>query len=110
MKAKAYKKGRKYEYELVKEDIEEILKVKIIEEIPFDKKIPESIANRVPIVLFKPNAKSSVAYKKLAASLIGKEYNHTFLKRLRGFFKRQYLYLGNKDKKYLLICQELFFS
>lgn len=38
-----------------------------VQEMPFDKKIPESIAYKTTIVLFKPNSKSGVAYKKLEA-------------------------------------------
>ena len=61
-------------YELKKEDIESILKIKVIEKIPNDKRVPESIAKKIPVVLFKPYSKASIAYKKLAASLIGKTY------------------------------------
>jgi septum site-determining protein MinD len=69
-------------YELTKKDIEKALKVKVIERIPFDKKIPKSIANRIPIVLFRPYSKSSRAYKRLAASLIGKKsFFKKFLKK-----------------------------
>jgi len=82
-------KVTKRKYELIKEDIENTLKVKIIAQIPFDKKIPESVAKKIPVVLFKPNAKSSVAYKKLAASLVGEKYKHTILKRIKGSFKRK---------------------
>jgi septum site-determining protein MinD len=78
--------GKKYE--LTKEEIEEALKVKVIEEIPFDSNVPESIAKRVPIVLFKPNSKASLAYKQLAASLTGETYNSNFLNKLKRFFKR----------------------
>jgi septum site-determining protein MinD len=70
-------------YELTKKNIEKTLKVKVIERIPFDKKIPKSIANRIPIVLFRPYSKSSRAYKRLAASLIGKKKGSFFKKFLR---------------------------
>lgn len=69
-------------YELTSGEIEDALKVKVIERIPFDKKIPKSIANRIPNVLFSPNSKSSKAYKRLAASLIGEKYEPNFFKRL----------------------------
>lgn len=58
-------------YELKKDEIEKVLKVKIIETIPFDKKIPKSIAKRIPIVLSNPYSKSAKAYKRLAARLAG---------------------------------------
>ncbi len=75
--------GKKYE--LTTKEIEGALKVKVIERIPFDKKIPKSIANRIPNVLFSPNSKSSKAYKRLAASLIGETYEPNFLKRLLNY-------------------------
>ncbi|MFH1801760.1 MAG: AAA family ATPase [archaeon] len=81
-------KVTKEKYELVKEDIENALKVKVIEQIPFDKKIPESIAKKVPVVLFKPRAKSSIAYKKLAASLVGETYPLGFFDRIGKFFRK----------------------
>ena len=78
-------KTRNKKYELTKEEIEDALKVKVIGNIPFDNKISESIANRMPVALFRPNSKSSIMYKKLAASIIGKEYNHSFSKRIKNF-------------------------
>ena len=72
--------GKKYE--LTVDEIENALKVKVIERIPFDKKIPKSIANRIPNVLFSPNSKSSRAYKRLAGSLIGETYKPSFIRRL----------------------------
>ena len=74
-------KVRGKKYELRKDDIENALKVKIIGEIPYDKRIPESIAKKKPVVLYKTNSKASKAYKKLAASLIGKKYPVSWLKR-----------------------------
>jgi len=74
-------------YELKDKEIENALQIKIIQKIPFDKKIPESIANRVPVVLFAPYCKSSIAYKKLAASIIGKKYRYSYLSRIKSFFK-----------------------
>ena len=74
--------GKKYE--LKKEDIENALGVKVLQEIPFDKRVPESIANKKPVVLFKENSGAAIAYKKLAASLIGIEYKENWFKRLLG--------------------------
>ncbi len=75
-------KVRKKKYELKKEDIENALKIKVIEEIPYDKRIPESIARKEPVVLFKTNSKASKAYKRLAASLIGQKYPESWLRRI----------------------------
>ena len=54
--------GKKYEFK--KEDIENALKIKVIDVVPFDQKIPKSIAKKKPVVIFSPFAKSSRAYKK----------------------------------------------
>lgn len=61
-------------YELSKEEIEDSLNIKVIEKIPMDKKVPESIANKTPVVLFAPYSKASIAYKRLAASIVGQQY------------------------------------
>jgi septum site-determining protein MinD len=73
-------------YELTSNEIEDALKVKVVERIPFDKKIPKSIANRIPNVLFSPNSKSSKAYKRLAASLIGVKYQPNPIKRFFNYY------------------------
>ncbi len=66
-------KVRNKKYEIKREDIEDALGIKVLVEIPFDKKIPESIAKRKPLVLLKPRAKASKAFKKLAESMVGKK-------------------------------------
>jgi septum site-determining protein MinD len=80
-------KVKRKKYELKKEDIEDALKVSVIAEIPFDKKIPESIANKKPIVLFKTNSKAARAYKKLAADLSGETYKDSWIRRILGVSK-----------------------
>ena len=73
-------KIRNKKYELKKDEIESALKVKIIETIPFDKRIPKSIAERIPIVLSRPYVKSGKAYRKLASSIIGKKCKSKFFR------------------------------
>ena len=83
-------KVRNKKYELKAEDIEDALGIKVIVKIPFDKRIPESIAKRKPLVLLKPRSKASRAYKRLAESIVGKKpkkSNH--LERIKKFFKRK---------------------
>lgn len=67
-------KVRGKSYELTKEEVEESLGVNVIAEIPDDPKVPESIAYRIPVVSYSPRSPASIAYKKLAAQLIGEEY------------------------------------
>ena len=64
-------------YELTKEEVEESLGVKVIAEIPDDPKVPESIAYRIPVVSYSPRSPASIAYKQLAAQLIGEEYEES---------------------------------
>jgi len=68
-------KVRNKSYELTPEQIEKSLKKKLIEIIPMNNRVPESIANKIPIVLFKPHNKASLAYKRLAAYLIDEKYH-----------------------------------
>lgn len=72
-------------YELKSEEIEKALKIKIIQKIPFDKKIPKSIAHRRPLILFKPRSKASKAYNKLAEIIVGnkKLKKKNFFKKLK---------------------------
>lgn len=81
-------KVRNKKYELKKDTIEDVLKIKVIEIIPFDKRIPESIAKKIPVVLFKPYSKSGKAYKRLAASIIGKNYKPSIFKRFKKKYKK----------------------
>ncbi|MFH7880731.1 MAG: cell division ATPase MinD [Candidatus Aenigmatarchaeota archaeon] len=59
--------GKKYE--MKKEKIEELSEVNIIGEVPFDKKVIESISKMTPIVLLDGRAKASRAFKKIAAHI-----------------------------------------
>ena len=67
-------KVKNKKYELKRDEIEKTLGMKIIQEIPYDKRVPESISNKKPVVLFKKNSKSSKAFIRLAASIVGQEY------------------------------------
>jgi len=74
-------KVRKRKYEISEEDIEDLLKIKVVEKIPFNHKISESIARKIPIVLFKPKNKASKAYKRLAGTIVGEVYKPFFWKK-----------------------------
>ena len=76
-------KVRNKSHELKKDAIEEALKVKIIQEIPYDKKISESINRRKPIVLLKPFSKSARAYKKLASRLVESNKKESFFSKIK---------------------------
>jgi len=61
-------------YEPTKREVERALHVNVAQVIPMDPKVRESIAKRTPVVAYSPNSPASIAFKKLAASIIGKEY------------------------------------
>lgn len=74
-------------YELSKHEIEEALKVKVIEEVPMDNSVPKSIALKMPVLVFNPHCRASVAYKKIAASLFGEVYKPTVSERMRSLLR-----------------------
>ncbi|MBI2105957.1 AAA family ATPase [Candidatus Woesearchaeota archaeon] len=75
-------------YELGKDEIEKSTGVTVLEEIPFDKKIPESISQKIPVTLYSPNSRSGLAYRRLAAQLIGENIDKRgFFLKLMNYFK-----------------------
>ena len=76
-------KVRNKSHELKKDEIEKALKIKIIQEIPYDKKISESINRRVPLILLKPFSRASRAYKKLASSLVESNKKENFFSKIK---------------------------
>lgn len=73
--------GKKYELE--DKNIESMLDAKIEMVVPEDDNVPDSISHGVPAVVFSEGAKSSIAFKKLAASLIGKDYQPSIFDRIK---------------------------
>jgi MinD-like ATPase involved in chromosome partitioning or flagellar assembly len=51
------------------EQIEELTEARIIGQIPFDKKVIESISKMTPVVLLDGRTRASRAFKKLAAEI-----------------------------------------
>jgi len=73
-------------HDVGKESIENLIEKKIIATIPYDKSIRESLFRKEPVIYSNPKSKSAVAYKKLAADLIGVEYNEKADGKVKGFF------------------------
>tara|TARA_Y100000310_G_C20585906_1_gene765387 strand:- start:331 stop:1095 length:765 start_codon:yes stop_codon:yes gene_type:complete len=69
------------------ENIQQLLERPILGNIPFDKSIRESLIRREPVVVSHPKSKSAIAYKKMAADLIGVEYSEKVQGKFSGFFK-----------------------
>ncbi len=67
-------KAKKDDFEMDKANIEYILEHPVIAMIPQDDLVRQSIHVKTPVTYSHPNSKSSVAFKKLAAKIIGEEY------------------------------------
>jgi len=63
-----------HEHEMTEENISTMLNTKILACIPEDKNIPLSARASSPVVRTHPESDASVAYKKLAAKLLGSSY------------------------------------
>jgi MinD-like ATPase involved in chromosome partitioning or flagellar assembly len=62
------------DYELSIDNIEKLTEYRVIGIIPEDDNVPMSNKLKHPVVFAYPDADASIAYKKLAAYLLGKEY------------------------------------
>jgi septum site-determining protein MinD len=74
-------RGEKYELSLP--EVESVFDVPVVASIPEDSRVRESIAFGEPIVSHSPYSPAAVAFKKLAAKLVGREYTVGLLDRLR---------------------------
>ena len=79
-------KVRQKSYELSPKEIEKALRVQVLQTIPFDTAIIKSIAQRKPVVLYKPRSQASLAYKKLVANLIEEKYHLTLGEKISSLF------------------------
>ena len=75
------------EYEMTREQINELLGVPVIAEIPEDNNIPKSIAQKQPIVGYSPDSPASIEIKKIAANLSGRKYEPP---KSKGFWQKIY--------------------
>ncbi|MCC5994421.1 MAG: cell division ATPase MinD [Candidatus Aenigmarchaeota archaeon] len=62
------------EHEMKLEQIEELTEARIIGQIPFDKKVIESISKMTPVVLLDGRTRASRSFKKLAAEITEEFY------------------------------------
>jgi septum site-determining protein MinD len=67
-------KKRSVKYELTVQEIETTCGANVIGVVPDDKHVPESVSEGLPVVMFSPHSNASIAFKKLAANLLGVEY------------------------------------
>ncbi len=78
----------KHMYELKQDEIESMCDCPVIGVIPEDHNVKKSLFEKTPVVTYRPYSPASIAYKKIAASLIGQEYRPPSLLALRRIFSR----------------------
>lgn len=86
-------KVKREEYEMTKEQIEDLLGVPVVAEIPEDRNVPESICLKQPLVGHKPESPAAIEIKKLAAALAGREYTPP---KPKSFWVRFFGFLTNR--------------
>jgi septum site-determining protein MinD len=85
-----FNKVRKSDTEMKMEDAKDFFKVPILGAIPFNEDVMDSTALGMPIFQYKPESVICDHFMKIAANLIGVEYeNPSSLKRFFGKFKRR---------------------
>lgn len=73
-------------YELKPEEIEGMCDVPVIGTIPDDRNVKKSMFEKIPLVKYSPYSPASIAFKKIAANLIGQEYYPPKFLRLKRMF------------------------
>lgn len=69
------------------QEVEESCGIEVIGEIPWDGKVNRAVEAGKPVVSSYPNSKAAIAFKQLAAELLGIEWQPpTLLSRLKDFF------------------------
>jgi len=63
-------------YELSKEEVEKIIGLPVIAEIPEDPNVPKSISRRIPLVQIYPDSPASLEIRRLAHWLEGMPFKH----------------------------------
>jgi MinD-like ATPase involved in chromosome partitioning or flagellar assembly len=77
------------EHEMKIEQIEELTEARIIGQIPFDKKVIESISKMTPVVLLDGRTRASRSFKKLAAEITEEFYveKESIWDKIKRFFR-----------------------
>jgi septum site-determining protein MinD len=78
----------KHRYELKPKEIEAMCDVPVIGVVPEDHSVKRSTFEKLPSVKYRPYSPASVAFRKIAANLIGQEYCAPSLLRVRRLFSR----------------------
>ncbi|GEM_PF-1798708 len=68
------------------DEVEEALDMPVIGTVEKTDLVQRSIFEGTPVVTYKPHARISRSFKKIASDITGKEYEESFLQRIRGVF------------------------
>lgn len=68
--------------------VNSMLGKKIIGIIPYDKSIRESLRRKEPVIYSNPKSRGAIAYKRLAANLMGIDYNEKADNRFGSFMRK----------------------
>jgi septum site-determining protein MinD len=80
-------KSRGDKFELAEKEIEEIMEMPVIANIPYSKRVREAIALKQPVVTHSPHSSATLEINKLSHMLLGQEPpTYGFFTRLRGRF------------------------
>jgi MinD-like ATPase involved in chromosome partitioning or flagellar assembly len=70
------------DFEIKKHEVEELTKLKVLQEVPFSVKVFEALAFTEPIIYYKPYSKVSRALRSLAEKLTGEKYRLSLSERI----------------------------
>lgn len=81
------KEGR---HELLAEDVEKLVELPVISQIPRDKNVMRSLAEKLPVINYNPRSKASKEIMKLASHIAGESYRSEGLfSRLSSVFRKE---------------------
>lgn len=81
-------------YELRKNDVEGCMELPVLSMIPEDEKVSESVAARMPVIMYNPKSPASKAFRQLSAAILEEEAEEAaksagLFGTLRSFFSRR---------------------
>lgn len=86
----------KERYELTNNEVEKLVELPVVSNIPADEEVLKSLAMKMPVVLYNRRAKASKEFIRLAGRLVGEKYRPPgIMRRLLDVFSPN----ENKDKK-----------
>ena len=71
-------------HELTREEIEDFLEIPVLGHVYEDRHVREAVANKMPVVVYKPGSHAARQIKAIAANLAGEAYAPGFWARLLG--------------------------